>query len=89
MITVFVLVHVPVSGQAQGVHEEIPPNPSHFGNPHIDCLAVTILQVNDDGTATVMIDLLLVAPALVVCVVVFFSSLKAGGSEPHKLQASI
>ncbi len=56
VITVFVLVHVPVSGQAQGVREEIPPNPSHFGNPHIDCLAVTILPVNDDGTATVRIE---------------------------------
>ena len=56
VITVFVLVHVSVPGQAQDVREELPPNPSHFGHPHIDGLAVTILQVNDDGTATVRIE---------------------------------
>ncbi len=37
----------------------------------------------------IRVDLLLVAPALVACVVVFFSSSKAGSSERHKLQATI
>ena len=57
VIVLFLLFHAaPTSGQPQGVREEIPPNPSHFGNPHIDCLAVTVLEVNDDGTAKVRVE---------------------------------
>ncbi len=50
------LLSVPVAGQAAGVREESPTNPSHFGNPHFDCFGVTVLELNDDGSARVRIE---------------------------------